>query len=255
MRAHLSLLSTLTSLVVVASPLDAQSNDGPTTSDVFRSVLHSSWNAFLNAGAGSHGRFLLQEVAGGRQRAVTTSNGFSAGGGIGFDFLPRSGARLSYTYSASDLVFRTDDGTGAEDLDVDDGGTIQSHIVSAELIRYMFPARGSVTPYGSAGLVAAWWVLANEPAIAVTAGGSSMFRWGAVANFGVQFQLSDHASGRVEIAKSSTGSPFSGRDSFVVPGGATIDEPTRASQTDIRIVGVYYFSKPNDARIPVTARR
>jgi hypothetical protein len=255
MRAHLSLLSTLTPLLFITSPIEAQQDEGPRTSDIFGAVLHSSWDLFLTGGASSQGRFLLQQVGGGRQRAVTGSNGFTAGGGVGFDFLPRSGARLSYTFSASDLAFRTDDGNDTEDLDVDDGGMLHRHVASAEIIRYMFPARGSVTPYGSAGLLAAWWVLDNEPSIAVTSGNSTLFRWGALGSFGVQFQFSGHSAGRVELSSSTIRSPFTGKESFVVPGGTTIDEPTRVSQADIRFVAVYYFSKPTDARVPATARR
>ena len=60
MRRHRLLLSTLTSISVIATPVAAQNDNSPTTSDVFDAVLHPSWNLFLMGGAGSQGRFLLQ---------------------------------------------------------------------------------------------------------------------------------------------------------------------------------------------------
>ena len=258
MRAHTPLV--IIPLLLATATTGAQSNgngqsSAATTSSIFDALLHSSWSLFLDAGAGSNGRFLLQRVTGtSGERTIKANDAFNAGVGVGLDFLPRTGARLSYTFNTSDLVFRSDNGDGSENFDVDDGGTLQNHVVAAEVLRYMFPARSVVTPYASGGFVAAWWNLDGQSSIAVAGESSTQFRWGAMGTFGVQFQLSDHTSTRIEVARSSIRNPFTGSESYFVPGGVTIDEPTRVSQTDFRFVAAFYFSGPSDPKV-LTAKR
>lgn len=217
--------------------------------DVVGALFRPNWNIYMNAGAATHGRYLLQRMAPlSGERSLRSEDAFTVGVGAGVDFLLRSAFRVSYTFSESDLEFRTDDGDGSEQFDVEDMGLLQRHVAAVEVLRYMFPARSAITPYGSAGLVGAWWVL-DESSAAVTAAGSTQFRLGALATFGLQVQLTPYSGARFEVVTSSIRNPFTGSDSYRAQGGVTIDEPTRVSQTDFRLAAVYYFSEPDVRRL------
>lgn len=226
--------------------------------DVIGALFRPNWNLYMNGGAATHGRFLLQRmatpVAG--ERSLRSEDAFTIGVGAGVDFLLRSAFRVSYTFSESDLEFHTDDGDGSEQFDVGDLGLLQRHVAAVEVLRYMFPARSAITPYGSAGLAAAWWLLEDSSPLATPTGGSSQFRLGALATFGLQVQLTPYSGARFEVATSSIRNPFTGSDSYRAQGGMTIDEPTRVSQTDFRLAAVYYFAGPERPRLPApTASR
>jgi opacity protein-like surface antigen len=182
------------------------------------------------------------------ERSLRSEDAFTIGVGAGVDFLLRSAFRMSYVFSESHLEFRTDDGDGSEQFDVEELGLLQRHVAAVEVVRYMFPARSLVTPYGSAGLAGAWWVLDESSALVTAGGGSSQFRLGALATFGLQVQLTPQSSARLEVATSSIRNPFTGSDSFRANGAVTIDEPTRVSQTDFRFAAVYYFAGPHRPR-------
>jgi hypothetical protein len=213
--------------------------------DVLGALFGPNWSLFVHGGFGNSGRFLLQRPAGsnGGERALRGADAFSLGGGAGVDVLPRIGFRLDYTYTSNDLIFRTDNGDGSEDLDLSAIGTLQSHVATAEVVRYMLSNSVAVTPYASVGLAASWWVLDQGSAALAPAGGNSQFRMGALASVGMQAKVSEHFGVRLEAATASLRNPFTGRDSFRADGGTTVDEPTRVRQSDFRFIAFYKFGK------------
>ena len=215
--------------------------------DILKRLFSPRWDIHVHGGLSNNGRFLLQrpfDVAFG-ERELTSNYGFAFGAGAGVDLLLRTGFRLDYTFSSSDLEYRTDNGDGSEIFDIDDVGKIKRHAASLELIRYLLPARAHVTPYFSVGVLGAWWVLGQETNLVVPAGGSTQFRWGALGTLGVRANVTDRFDLRLEAQKNSIQSPFTGRDSFRSLAGVTIDEPTRVSENEFRLIAVYRFYKPD----------
>src|SRR6185503_5369822 len=132
----------LTMIPASASAQDAENEDF--MNELFEAVMGPNWNAGLHFSASRLRRFVLQRVplAGGAdgERLLTAKTGFNFGGSLGFDILPRTGARLTYSYGTNDLVYRTDVGNGSEMLDIDEVGGIKSHTMTFEAIRYMLPS-------------------------------------------------------------------------------------------------------------------
>jgi hypothetical protein len=235
-------------LLCAAAPTtsNAQARQEPDNrvDNLFRALFGPNWNMFAHGGVSSNSRFILQDASGGGgQRALKSENTYNVGLGAGVDLLPRTGFRLSYTFASSDLVFRTDNGNGSEMFDVEDGGTLQSHTAAVEVLRYMLPPQSFVTPFATAGVLGAWWVLDDESALIARSGGSTQFRLGALATFGVQATLGDGFSARFEVASASVRNPFTGNESFQAMGGTTIDEPGRVNHTDFRLSVAYSFGK------------
>ena len=255
------LLVAVTSLALIPAHSFGQQKEDPEdfNRDIVRAFLHSSWNVYLHGGLTNHSRFMLQRpgpaIPGAGERALRSEGGYNVGLGAGVDILLRTGFRMSYTYSSNDLEFRTDNGDDSFDLDVSDVASLNSHVVSAEIVRYMLPARSGFTPYGSAGLVGTWWVLDQSSALVVPGGGSTQFRFGAIGSIGLQAKLSNNFFLRLEDAFATVRSPFTGQESFRSLGGTTIDEPTRITKTDFRLAAVYRFGKPHQPRAAVTTRR
>ena len=231
-----------------ATPALAQNGDGDGESDNFIKTLIGSlmgpgWNFSLNGGWSNTGRFLLQNTGGG-ERALRDEGGGSIGGAAGTNILPRTGFRLGYLYTRNDLVFRDDNGNGSENLDTDDLGKIGRHIASLEIVRYMLPARVSVTPYATIGLAASWWELSPETTLLQAPGGDTQFRMGAIGSFGVQFHMTAGFAARIEAATATVRNPFTGSQSYRAMGGSTIEEPSRVNVTDYRLALVYQFGTP-----------
>ncbi len=222
--------------------------------DVLLNLFGPNWNVSLGAGSNNHGRFALQRATlpGGSlgERTLRGADGYSVGIGVGMDLFLRMGFRLGYTYGNSDLVFRTDIGDGSEVLDADDLGELVNHTVSVELIRYLLPSTASMTPYGSAGFITTWY---SVDGTALLGGGGTLFRTGALAVLGLKVEVNDRFDLRFEGATASVRNPFTGRDSYRIQGGVTVDEPTRVNRSNLRVLGVYNFGRPNP-QLP-TARR
>lgn len=230
---------------VLPNGIEAQARDEEDDVDqnVMRAILGSSRNLFINGGLSTSGRLMLQRPAGGGERALRREDGFNVGVGAGVDVMPRLGLRLSYTYTSSNLGFRTDDGDGSNDFDIDDVGKLRSHAASVEFLRYVLSTRAPITPYGSAGFVGVWWILDEESALVAAPTGSTHFRFGALATIGLQLRLAERVSARFEATSSSVRNPFTGNESFQAFGGVTVDEPTRVNTTDFRVAGVYQFGR------------
>jgi opacity protein-like surface antigen len=215
--------------------------------DELKPFLGANWNFSVNAGNNNHGRFILQRfaVAGdaSAERSLRAENGFSIGVAAGVDLLLRAGVRLGYTYGSSDLVFRTDIGNGSEILDDDDVTELESHTVSIEMMRYVLPSTSTVTPYATAGFVGTWYLIDSASDVVDDEAGTQ-FRTGALAVLGLKVEFNDHFDIRFEGTSASIRNPFTGSDSYRVPLGVTVDEPTRVSRSNLRFVATYNFGKP-----------
>jgi opacity protein-like surface antigen len=213
--------------------------------DVVGHLFGPHWNLFLHSGWTTSDRLVLQQAAApvDAQRSLETSHGFNVGGGAGVDILMHMGLRMAYTYTSSDLNFTTDHGNGSNTLDINGVGTLQSHTVALEVMRYMLPARSAFNPYGTLGVQGTWWQLSEKSPLVRSSGGSP-FAVGPLFSFGAQIRAADHWSGRLEMAMSSGHNPFTGSNSFRALSGPTIDEPTGLSRIDFRIAGVYHFDSP-----------
>lgn len=205
-------------------------------------LLGADWNVYAQGGLSGHGRFLLQEAADG-ERALNGEGAWNFGAGVGVNFLPRAGARMSYSYASTELGFRDDGGDGSDLGDVDGLGRLESHLASIEYVRSLLPADAAVTPFGSAGFVASWWVLEPGSQMLEPDGGGTQFRVGGVATLGLQARVGRVFDIRLEAASTRVRNPFTGADSFRAAGGSTIDEPGSVSRTDYRLVVVYNFSR------------
>ncbi len=237
------------SLVVMPTISRAQAPDSTkeqvsSFSEVLRALLGPNWNVFAHGGFTRGDRFSLQHVPNtlDSQRALRSSTGFNVGFGGGVDVLLRMGLRANYTFTSNDLNFKTDDGTGSDDLNIDDVGTLKSHTVQIEVMRYMLPSRAMFTPYGTLGFHTTWWVLDQDSPL-VTSNGANPFSYGPLFSFGVQFRPSHKWSARLEAALSSGHNPFTGNKSFRALSGPTIDEPTSIGRSEYRLAGVYHFGK------------
>ena len=214
--------------------------------DVLGALFRSSWNLFAHGGFTSDERFVLQRAANplDGERALRSSTGFNFGGGAGVDVLLRMGFRATYTFSSSDLSFKTDNGDGSEALDIDDVGTLKWHTAGLEVVRYMLPVSAGINPYATLGVQGTWWQLDEESALVTSSGTSTPFSLGPLGSFGVQFKATNSLSARLEITLSSGRNPFTGNESFRALSGPAIDEPTSVSRRDYRLIGVYHFGKP-----------
>src|SRR5213078_1119526 len=108
----------------------AQTKDDPENfvHDVLRPIFGPHWNVFIQSGVTTTGRFLLQTPGIDRERALESRGGFNVGGGAGVDVLTHVGFRTTYSYSSSELVFRTNNGDDSRTFDADNVGTLNSHI-------------------------------------------------------------------------------------------------------------------------------
>ena len=214
--------------------------------DVLQALLKPNWNLFAHTGFAENDRFLLQQAVDPSlgKRALETSNGFNIGAGAGVDILLRMGFRASYAFTSSQLNYKTDNGTGSNALNIDDVGTLMTHTVALEVMRYMLPARSAFTPYGTLGIQGTWWALNQKSPLVDAGAASNPLSISPLFSFGVQFKASDKWSGRLEASLASGRNPFTGNKSYRALAGPSIDEPTNIGRTDFRLAGVYHFSKP-----------
>jgi len=230
-------------LVAAVSSVQAQQKEDADdfSRDVWGALFNGNWNVYLNGGLTTNGDFLMQRTPAGGERVLTSEGSWNVGGGVGVDILKRTGVRLGYTYSSGDLSFLTDMGDGSQAFDAKNLTGITTHVVDLELLNYMTPAHSSIAPYAAIGLSGAWFSVGDGSALILQSGGSTQYRWGALASFGVQFHLGDGLFTQLEASSHSFGNPFSGGHSFTALGGTTIDEPSRVNKTDYRVVFVYRF--------------
>jgi len=255
----------LTSALV--APLAISNAQTPTTPkeqaqdfmhDVLGALFTPNWNLFAHGGWATSDRFLLEQAANPAdgQRSLESNHGYNVGIGAGIDILLRMGFRGSYTFTSSQLKYRTDNGDGSSLLDVDDVGTLMTHTASLEVMRYMLPSRSSFTPYGTLGIQGTWWALDEKSPLVSSTGASTQFSLSPLFAFGVQFKATDKWSGRFEASLAGGHNPFTGENSFRGLAGPNIDEPTSVSRTDFRFAAVYHFSRQKSVTemVPVARR-
>jgi hypothetical protein len=241
---------------LLAAPMPSMAQDkgelkkeATSLNDIIGKLLTPYWDISLHGGLSSNGRFLLQRPleAPFAERVLTSNTGWSIGASAGMEVLQLMGVRLDYTFASSDLRYRTDNGNNSRLFDIDDVGKIKNHIASVEVIRYLLPARSHVAPYFSLGVLGSWWVLGEENNLVVPlvidGEGSTEFRTGGLATIGVRANVGHKFDVRLEAQKNSIKSPFTGRSSFLALAGTTIDEPTRVSQNNVRLIATYHFSR------------
>ena len=242
------LVALLALQVVTPSGAAAQDKDEHDAKDFMKDVLGGifgpRWNMYLTGGAATAGRYLLQRPTGAitGEQSVEGKTGYSFGVGGGGDYFLRQGYRVYYTYAKNDLTYRTNNGDGSSALDVDPGASLHSNTVGVELIRYMLPAKATVSPYGTIGLSGTWWGLDSSPLV-IPAGGSTQFKMGANVAFGVQYRGWEQFGARLEASKANVGNPFTGKNSFRTVGAIPFEEPDQVGHWDYRVAGVYYFKK------------
>jgi opacity protein-like surface antigen len=240
--------------------------------DVLKALFGPNKNLFVQGGFTRSDRYVLQQAVNtiGGERSLQGKNGYNVGGGVGVDFLLRQGLRLSYSFSSTDLKFKTNNGNGSDALDIDDVGRLKSHTATLEIMRYMLPAKARFTPYGTLGAQGTWWVLDEKSVTIVPAtgaptnvvlvtsnGAGTPFSMGPLFSFGLQFKPTDQWSGRLEATLASEHNPFTGNKSFRALSGPTIDEPSSINRTDYRLAVVYNFGKkaaPSAQHLPVAKK-
>ena len=246
---------------LAATPAIAQAQVADSTKehaqDFVRDVLHAllgpNWNLFAQGGLATSDRYLLQQAPNpvDGQRSLQSATGWQVGGGAGVDILLRLGLRASYTYSSSQLNFRTNNGDGSKALNIDDLGRLTSHTVALEIMKYMLPARAMITPYATLGVQGTWWKLDEKSALVTGSGASTPFGITPNFAFGIQVKPVHNFSGRLEAALSSGRNPFTGNRSFrSLAAGPMIDEPTSVSHTDFRLAAVYHFGQTKMPSLP-----
>jgi hypothetical protein len=242
--------------ISTAQAPDTTKEQAQSVHDILRGLLSPNWNLFLHGGFTSGERFALQHAVNtlDGERALRSSTGFNVGAGGGVDILLRMGLRASYTFTSSNLNFKTDNGNGSDALDIDDVGRLKSSTVSVEVMRYMLPSSAGINPYGSFGVQGTWWSL-DEKSPLVASNDATPFSGSLVFSFGVQVKATDNLSGRLEATLYGGHNPFTGNTSFRALSGPSIDEPTSIGRTDYRIAGVYHFGKPKPAAAPATVAK
>jgi hypothetical protein len=215
--------------------------------DVLSQIFGPNWNVYLQGGVSTGSRFLLQRpilpagVLPGEQ-SVETKTGWNIGIGGGGDYLLRQGFRFSYLYGKNDIKFRTNNGDGSSNLDVETNAKLHSNTLGIELIRYLLPSRATITPYGTLGVLGNWYGLDTSPLVQAP-GGTSQFSLGATIAFGLQVREWEHLGVRLEASSLTLGNPFTGKNSFRTVGAVPFDEPSSIGRWDYRLVGTYYFQK------------
>ncbi len=233
----------------VADSTKAQATDF--VRDVLKGLFGPNWNVFAQGGIATSERYLLQQavdpVAG--QRALESATGYSVGAGAGVDVLLRMGFRASYTFSSSNLNFRTDNGTGSGALDINDVGRLKSNTIALEVMRYMLPSRAVITPYATLGIQGTWWSLTENSPL-VRNNGANPWSISPLFAFGMQYKPSQQWGARLEANLSGGHNPFTGSKSFTSLAGPAIDEPSSINHTDFRLAGAYYFGKTKASSAP-----
>jgi len=220
--------------------------------DLIRGLALPNWNLFVNGGATTSERYLLQQaidpLAG--QRSLQTATGWNVGGGVGVDVFLHLGLRASYNYSSANMNFRTNNGDGSSALNIDDVARLKANTVTLETMRYMLTSRAPISPYGSLGIQWTWWNLDSKSPLISSNGAGTPLSISPLFSFGLQAKATDHWSGRGEIVMSGGHNPFTGKRSFQSTAGQTIDEPDAVNQTAFRLAAVYHFGRPPKVTLP-----
>jgi hypothetical protein len=236
-------------LVLAAAPMKASAQlkeKAEDVNDILHALLHPRWSLGVSGGFRNDGRFLLQQLPGTPtdlfQRELTTKNGWNVGGQVEIDLLTLLALRLGYTYTRSDLVYRSDAGTGTEFFDSGTLANLHTNSVSLAFTRYIIPVVAKWSPYASVGLIGTWYSVEDAVEI-IASNGNTRFRYGGLVDVGLKYRAGDRLDLYGEYSTASVRNPFSGKSSFNTLTGTTIDEPTKVRSTNWRLMASYYFGK------------
>lgn len=195
-------------------------------------------------GLGNYGRFLEQLIDGTppgffltpdiRERELTAENSFAFGGSLGIWPWEKTGVRLAFTWSNTDLEYEDDTGIDSDALDLEDLADLSNKTLSLEVLRYLLAHHRRISPYAVAGVAATWWGLDDEEdrGEIQSNDGDTQFRWGGVGGIGLQIRARDRIGVRLEATTFGLGNPFDGDDSFTTRSGRT----AQLSPTNPRLV-------------------
>jgi len=177
------------------------------------------------------------------QREVTAKTALALGLSVGGFFWDKTGVRLGFTWSPSEIEFRDDTGTDSEIFDEDDVADLSAYVLSLELMRFLFDPRRRFAPYVAAGITGTWWSLDEDDDDEILSTDATHFRWGGTTSIGVQYRATRNFGLRAEVATMALGNPFDGNDSFRTDSGLTFDEPSTVRFTRITLALTYSFLK------------
>lgn len=197
-------------------------------------------------GFANYGRFLEQDAeADGLlgERELTARNAVALGATVEWYPWDRTGLRLGYTFSPTDLEYRDDSGTGSERLDRDGLADLNVHVLNVDVLRFLLDSRRRFSPYALAGVSGAWWSLGDEGAAGEieSNGDDTRFRLGGVGGIGFHYSVTPEIAARFEVATFGIGNPFDGEESFTTATGQTFDEPSSARLTRVTLMITYSF--------------
>ena len=204
-------------------------------------------------GLADYGRFLEQyavirdvdefEVIAFGQREVTAKTALALGLSVGGFFWDKTGVRLGFTWSPSEIEYRDDTGTDSELFDEDDVADLSAYVLSLDLMRFLFDPRRRFAPYVAAGITGTWWSLDEDDDDEILSTDATHFRWGGTTSIGLQYRATRKIGLRAEVATMALGNPFDGNDSFRTDSGLTFDEPSTVRFTRITLALTYSFLK------------
>ncbi|HEX7117899.1 MAG TPA: hypothetical protein VF212_03880 [Longimicrobiales bacterium] len=194
-------------------------------------------------GLADYGRF-LEQFAGdfglSEQREVTASTALALGASVGMFPWEKTGVRLAFTWSPTDLEFQDDSGLDIDALDEDDIADLTASVLSLDVIRFLLDPSERFTPYASGGITATWWSLDDENG-EILSEDDTQFRWGGYGAIGLQYRATRKFGVRLEVATMGLGNPFDGKDSYRTATGITFDEPSTVRLTRIALALTYSF--------------
>ncbi|MDX1531727.1 MAG: hypothetical protein R3362_09395, partial [Rhodothermales bacterium] len=181
-------------------------------------------------GVSTYGRFLEQRIDMGdafRDRELRARPGLSLGLAGTYRLAAKTGVRLGFTYTTSELEYFDDTGDDRDVLDSGAGANIASVVGAAEVVQYFLEGEGTVVPYAVAGVSGVLWTLDPEGDIVAAGGEDSALRIGGVTGVGLEVRPNEQFLVRVEINAATLGNPFDGPTSFGVEdaGETVFDEP------------------------------
>ncbi|HEX6940785.1 MAG TPA: hypothetical protein VF158_15320 [Longimicrobiales bacterium] len=196
-------------------------------------------------GLADYGRFLEQFASSDGftgQREVTASTALALGAAVGAYPWEKTGVRLGFTWSPTDIEFEDDSGTDVDILDEDDLADLSVYVLSLDVIRFLLDPSERFTPYASGGITAAWWHLGDDDG-EILAVDETHFRWGGFGSIGLQYRATRHIGARLEVATMGLGNPFDGNNAYRTATGVTFDEPSTVRLTRITLAVTYSFLK------------
>lgn len=209
----------------------------------------------LFAGLANYGRFLEEypidfddDLSLLGQREVSADNALAIGASFGVRVWEKTGVRLGFTFSPTELKFEDDSGIDSDFLDEDDLADLNVFVLSLEIIQFLLDPNRRWSPYASAGITANWWNLGDDGSGEIVAVDETQFRWGGMGALGVQYRANRNLGVRLEVATMALGNPFDGNSSYRTTTGIAFDEPGHVRLSRITLALTYSTLKDRRRR-------